>query len=300
MVYTITLNPSLDYIVSVPEFKQGFVNRVTKEEIYPGGKGINVSIVLNNLDILNKALGFVAGFTGDEITKRLHMLGCSTEFIKLYDGMSRINVKLKGIKESEINGQGPMIKENDLRSLYRKLFMMQEGDYLVLAGSIPSTLPAHIYENIMKTIENKGIYVIVDTHGDALRNTLKYRPFLVKPNQHELGELFDVSISTVEQSLIYAKELQAMGARNVLISMAENGAILLTEKNERYVQKAPVGKVINSVGAGDSMVAGFIAGYISTKDYQTAFKMGVAAGSASAFSEWLPSNQEIFDLLLKN
>lgn len=230
MVYTITLNPSLDYIVSVPNYKQGFVNRTTKEEIYPGGKGINVSIVLNNLGVLNKALGFVAGFTGDEINKRLQELGCATDFIVLNEGMSRINVKIKGTKESEINGQGPAVKESEIKELYCKLSLMKEGDYLVLAGSIPSTLPENIYEEILETIEYKKILVIVDTHGNALRNTLKYRPFLIKPNQHELGELFGVTISTVDESVIYAKKLQAMGARNVLISMARKGAILLTEE----------------------------------------------------------------------
>ena len=297
MVYTITLNPSLDYIVSVPNYKQGFVNRTTKEEIYPGGKGINVSIVLNNLGVLNKALGFVAGFTGDEINKRLQELGCATDFIVLNEGMSRINVKIKGTKESEINGQGPAVKESEIKELYCKLSLMKEGDYLVLAGSIPSTLPENIYEEILETIEYKKILVIVDTHGNALRNTLKYRPFLIKPNQHELGELFGVTISTVDESVIYAKKLQAMGARNVLISMARKGAILLTEENELCIKKAPTGTVINSVGAGDSMVAGFIAGYINTKEYEKAFQLGIAAGSASAFAPWLPGKEEIFKLL---
>lgn len=297
MVYTITLNPSLDYIVSVPNYKQGVVNRTANEEIYPGGKGINVSIVLNNLGVLNKALGFVAGFTGDEINKRLHALGCATDFIVLDEGISRINVKIKDTNESEINGQGPVMKESEIEKLYRKLSLMEEGDYLVLAGSIPSTLPENMYEKILKTIEHKKIYVIVDTHGNALRDTLKYRPFLVKPNQHELGELFGVTITTVDECVIYAKKLQAMGARNILISMARKGAILLTEENELSIKKAPTGTVANSVGAGDSMVAGFIAGFINTKEYEKAFKFAIAAGSASAFSPWLPGKQEILKLL---
>lgn len=297
MVYTITLNPSLDYIVSVPNYKQGIVNRTTHEEMYPGGKGINVSIVLNNLGVLNKALGFIAGFTGCEINKRLHELGCATDFIVLNEGTSRINVKIKATKESEINGQGPGMKESEIKKLYRKLSLMEDGDYLVLAGSIPSTLPENIYEKILEAIEHKKVHVIVDTHGNALKNTLKYRPFLIKPNQQELGEFFGVTINNVNESVIYAKKLQAMGARNVLISMARKGAILLTEEKELYIKKAPTGTVINSVGAGDSMVAGFIAGYINTKDYEKAFQLGIAAGSASAFASWLPGRQEIFRLL---
>lgn len=299
MVYTITLNPSIDYLVSVPYYKSGVVNRATKEEIYPGGKGINVSIVLNNLNIPNKALGFIAGFTGIEIEKQLKEFGCSTDFVTLSQGVSRMNIKIKSTEESEINGQGPDIKEMDLKKLYSILHAVKDGDFIVIAGSIPGTLPDNIYEEIIKNTEDKKIYVIVDASGNALKNTLKYRPFLVKPNEQELGDLFGIIIQTEEECICYAKKLQEFGARNVMVSRAEEGAILLTEEKDVYVQKAPIGKAINAVGAGDSMVAGFIAGYINTMNYLMAFQMAVAAGSASAFSNWLPSKQEVLQLLPK-
>ena len=229
MIYTITFNPALDYIVRVNNLKIGEVNRTDFEEIYPGGKGINVSIVLNNLGIENIALGYIAGFTGDEIEKRVKSLGCKTDFIKLENGMSRINIKLKSKKESEINGQGPDIKDNNLIELYEKLDYLREGDILVLAGSIPNTLPENIYESIMERLYSKGIKFIVDATGDLLLRVLKYKPFLIKPNHHELGELFNTKLSNEEEIIKHAKKLKDMGARNVLISMAGDGAIFINE-----------------------------------------------------------------------
>lgn len=297
MIYTITFNPALDYIVRVNDFKVGQVNRTSYEEIYAGGKGINVSIVLNNLDVENIALGFIAGFTGDEIENRVKNMGCKTDFIKLNNGMSRINVKLKSNEESEINGQGAVINENDLEQLFNKLDLFKEGDVLVLAGSIPSTLPENIYEIIMRRLENKNIKIIVDATKDLLLNVLKYKPFLIKPNHHELAELFNVEIKNEEEIIKYAKKLKEMGARNVLISMAGDGAIFITEDNRVIKSNVPKGELVNSVGAGDSMVGGFIAGYLNNSNLEEAFKMGVATGSASAFSEGLATKDKVYNLL---
>ncbi|GAA0086916.1 1-phosphofructokinase [Clostridium sp. CTA-7] len=297
MIYTITFNPALDYIVRVEDFKLGQVNRTSYEEVYAGGKGINVSIVLNNLNVENVALGYIAGFTGDEIERRVKSFGCSTDFIKLKDGVSRINVKLKANEESEINGQGPNITSNDLEELYKKLDLLKEGDILVLAGSVPKTLPKNIYEIIMEKLSNKGIKFVVDTTGELLLNVLKYNPFLIKPNNHELAELFNTTIDIEEEIIIYAKKLREMGARNVLVSMAGDGAIFITENDEIIKSEVPKGKLINSVGAGDSMVGGFIAGYLRNESIEEAFKIGVATGSASAFSEGLATKEKVYELL---
>lgn len=299
MIYTITFNPALDYIVKVNDLKLGEVNRTDFEEIYPGGKGINVSIVLNNLGIDNIALGYIAGFTGDEIERRVKNFGCKTDFIKLENGMSRINIKLKSREESDINGQGPDINDSDLIKLYQKLDFLREGDILVLAGSIPNTLPENIYESIMERLYRKGIKFIVDATGDLLLRVLKYKPFLIKPNHHELGELFNTKLNSVDEIIIHAKKLKDKGARNVLVSMAGDGAIFIDEKGEVKVSDVPKGKLINSVGAGDSMVAGFIAGYLNTDSLNEAFKMGVATGSASAFSEGLAKKEKVYELLKK-
>lgn len=297
MIYTITFNPALDYIVRVDEFKLGQVNRTSYEEIYAGGKGINVSIVLNNLDVENIALGYIAGFTGEEIESKVKNMGCKTDFIKLDNGMSRINVKLKSNEESEINGQGPDINESDLNKLYGKLDLLKEGDVLVLAGSIPKTLPENIYEIIMERLKDKEVKIIVDATGDLLLNVLKYKPFLIKPNHHELGELFNIEIKNEEEIIKYAKELKKMGAMNVLISRAGDGAIFITEDNKVIKSEVPKGKLVNSVGAGDSMVGGFIAGYLKNNNLEEAFKMGVATGSASAFSEGLATKDKVYELL---
>lgn len=297
MIYTITFNPALDYIVRVNDLKLGEVNRTDFEEVYAGGKGINVSIVLNNLGIDNIALGYIAGFTGDEIERRVKNFGCKTDFIKLENGMSRINIKLKAREESEINGQGPEINDNNLTKLYEKLDSIEEGDILVLAGSIPNTLPKNIYEEIMERLYSKGIKFVVDATGDLLLRVLKYKPFLIKPNHHELGELFNTKLNNDEEIIEYAKKLKDMGARNVLISMAGDGAIFINENGEVVKSDVPKGKLINSVGAGDSMVAGFIAGYLNSNSLYEGFKMSVATGSASAFSEGLAIKEKVYELL---
>ncbi|MBS5939155.1 1-phosphofructokinase [Clostridium sp.] len=297
MIYTITFNPAIDYIVKVNDLKIGEVNRTNFEAVYAGGKGINVSMVLNNLGVDNVALGYIAGFTGDEIERRVRETGCETDFIKIKDGMSRINIKLKSDKESEINGQGPKINEDDLVKLYKKLDLLKSGDILVLAGSIPNTLPENIYEVIIERLLNKDIKFIVDATGDLLLRVLKYKPFLIKPNHHELGELFNTRLNSEREIIIYARKLKEMGARNVLISMAKDGAILISEDEAVMKLNAPKGKLINSVGAGDSMVGGFIAGYLNNNSLKEAFKMGVATGSASAFSEGLATKDKVYKLL---
>ncbi|WP_195984023.1 1-phosphofructokinase [Clostridium sp. D33t1_170424_F3] len=297
MIYTVTFNPSLDYIVRLPSLALGGVNRTEKEELYPGGKGINVSIMLRNLGVESTALGFIAGFTGTEISRLLDQNGCRTDFIRIADGFSRINVKIKAEQESEINGQGPHISPADLSALYQKLDQLNENDLLVLAGSIPNTLPPDVYEKILERLQNRNIHAVVDATGDLLKNVLKYRPFLIKPNNHELGELFGKVLETDEELILHAKKLQEQGARNVLISMAGSGAILVDENGSICKSLPPSGKVANSVGAGDSMVAGFLAGYLQSGDYGTAFKTGLAAGSASAFQEWLASGNDVRTLL---
>ena len=297
MIYTITFNPALDYIVKMDEFNLGHVNRSNNEFVYAGGKGINVSIVLNNLEVKSKALGFIAGFTGDEIERRVREFGCDTDFIKLKEGMSRINVKIKADVESEINGGGPDISNEALDELYLKLNALKSGDILVLAGSIPKTLPVDIYERIMKKYGDRGVKFIVDTTGESLLKVLNYKPFLIKPNHHELAELFNVKINSQQEIVEYGKKLQEMGAENVLISMAGDGAILIKSNGEAIYSEVPKGVLKNSVGAGDSMVAGFIAGFIKEEKLEDGFIMGVATGSASAFSEGLATKDKVEELL---
>lgn len=297
MIYTVTLNPSLDYIMHLNTITTSTVNRSNREEIYPGGKGINVSIVLNNLNIPNKALGFTSGFTGQEIERVLSEMGSNCDFIRLKDGMSRINVKLEAENETEINGMGPNITEADLADLYKKLNEIQEGDFLVLAGSIPSCIPDTIYQDIMRTLAAKNINIVVDATKDLLMNVLEYKPFLIKPNHIELAELFNVELNSDEDIVTYARKLQDMGAQNVLISMGGNGSILLTSKGEVLRINVPKGTVINTVGSGDSMVAGFIAGYLKSGNYQETLKYATATGSATAFSTWLATEEKINELL---
>ncbi|MCI5900566.1 MAG: 1-phosphofructokinase [Lachnospiraceae bacterium] len=293
MIYTVTFNPSLDYIVGVNDFQLGMTNRTCSEQMFAGGKGINVSIVLKNLDIGSTALGFIAGFTGEEIRGRLEDMGICSDFIKLDQGLSRINVKLKSIDGTEINGAGPVIDRQALDRLFEKLDTLKEGDTLILAGSIPASMPDSIYSDIMKRLYGKGITFVVDATKDLLMNVLKYHPFLIKPNNHELGEIFGVKISERSEVAPYAKKLQEMGARNVLVSMAGKGAVLLADDGGIYEGPAPKGTLVNAVGAGDSMVAGFVAGWMEQKNYEHAFKMGVSTGSASAFSENLATRAEV-------
>ncbi|MCU6763020.1 Tagatose-6-phosphate kinase [uncultured Roseburia sp.] len=293
MIYTVTFNPSLDYIVSVKDFEIGKTNRTSSENMLPGGKGINVSTVLKNLGIKNSALGFTAGFTGEEIEKRVRKLGVDSDFISVKHGFSRINVKLKDFDGTEINGKGPEISREEIKQLLQKLEELKENDVLVLAGSIPEGMPDSMYQEIMKRLSGKGICFAVDATKDLLLNVLSYHPFLIKPNNHELGELFQTELNEKKDVIPYAEKLQELGAGNVLVSMAGQGAVLLTEEKEVYFLDAPKGKLVNAVGAGDSMVAGFLAGWEEKKDYVHAFKMGVAAGSASAFSELLAKKSEV-------
>lgn len=293
MIYTVTFNPSLDYIVSVKDFKLGLTNRTDSELMLPGGKGINVSIVLKNLGIDNTALGFVAGFTGEEVVKRLEKFGVKNGFLEIPEGFTRINVKLKSIDGTEINGQGPSISEEKIEQLMTRLDEMGEGDVLFLSGSIPASMPDDTYQKIMERLKGKGVLISVDATQELLLKVLPYHPFLIKPNNHELGEIFGVELKTRESVVPYGKKLQEMGAENVLVSMAGEGAVLIASDGQVYDAPAPKGILKNGVGAGDSMVAGFMAGWLERKEYQHAFYMGVAAGSASAFSERLAVKEEI-------
>ena len=293
MIYTVTFNPSLDYIVTVPHFTCGMVNRTSEEKIFPGGKGINVSMVLKNLGLENTALGFYAGFTGNELERLIREKGIRADFIPVKEGMTRINVKMRSDEESEINGQGPAISEADIKTLYEKLDRLSDGDVLVMAGSIPDVMPQTIYMDIMKYLADKDLKIVVDATKDLLVNVLQYHPFLIKPNNHELGEIFEVTLKTREDVIPYGRKLQEKGARNVLISMAGEGAVLIAENGEVYSSPAPKGTLVNGVGAGDSMVAGFMTGWMEKQDYEHAFRMGVATGSASAFSEYLATRPEV-------
>ena len=293
MIYTVTFNPALDYAIGVKQLEAGMTNRSEWEQLLPGGKGLNVSIILGNLGIENTALGFIAGFTGREIKRSFEEKGGKSDFIELKEGISRINVKIKSTDETEINAVGPIIDSDSFERLMEKLDTLKEGDVLVLAGSIPSSLPNSLYSDIMAKLDGRGVMTVVDATKDLLMNVLKYKPFLVKPNNHELGEIFGVTLKTREEVVPYAKQLQEKGARNVLISMAGEGAVMVTETGRVLKSEAPKGKVKNSVGAGDSMVAGFIAGWCEKKDYEHAFKLGLSSGSASAFSEELATKPEI-------
>lgn len=299
MIYTVTFNPAIDYVVELVSFNIGEINRTTREYMNLGGKGVNVSRVLTNLEVPNVALGFVAGFTGDALRNGLERMGVKTDFISLEEGNTRINVNIKGVEETDINARGPEIPNSAIEELFKKLDNLQSGDTLVLAGSIPTSLPNDMYEKIMERLYGKGIRFVVDATRDLLVKSLKYEPFLIKPNNHELGEIFGLELTTDNEIIYYARELKKQGAKNVLISMAGDGAILVDENDVAHKIGTPKGKVKNSVGAGDSMVAGFCAGYLEKGDYKYALRMGTAAGSASAFSESLATKQEVIDLLNK-
>ena len=296
MIYTVTFNPSIDYIVDVKNFELGSVNRTSAELMFPGGKGINVSMVLSNLGFENTALGFLAGFTGKSVQKMLEVNGVNADFIEVEEGLTRINVKIRAQQESEINGMGPAIKESDIKKLYEKLDNIKDGDILVLAGSIPAVMPETMYSDIMEHLKDKDVKIVVDATKDLLLNVLKYKPFFIKPNNHELGEIFDVELNTRDEVVPYAKKMQEKGARNVLVSMAGEGAVLVAEDGQVYKSPCPEGKVKNSVGAGDSMVAGFIAGYLESGDYKKALNKGLITGSASAFSDNLATKEEVEEL----
>ena len=297
MIYTVTFNPALDYVVKVNHFTLGKVNRTVQENIFCGGKGINVSALLANLGYESVALGFVAGFTGQEIERGVGRLGFRSDFIRVERGMSRINVKLKSDEESEINGMGPEITGQDVEALFEKLDRLREGDVLVLSGSIPASISDDIYERIMERLDGRGVRIAVDAEKDLLLNVLRYHPFLIKPNNHELGQMFGVQLESEEEIVAYAERLQERGARNVLVSMAKDGAILVTEDGQVLRQGVAKGTVKNSVGAGDSMVAGFIAGYLEKADYGYALKLGTASGGATAFTEGIGTRDEIMRLL---
>lgn len=296
MVYTVTFNPAIDYVVHAEKITLGATNRSQSEEMYFGGKGINVSVVLKELGIASKALGFTAGFTGEAIEKGLSAMGIDTDFVRLEKGNSRINVKIKSAEETEINGQGPHIDDKAIEALFEKLDALADGDTLILAGSIPSSLPSDIYQRILERLSGKNIKAVVDATKDLLLNVLRYKPFLVKPNNYELGEMFGVELTTDEDIERYARRLREMGAANVLVSMAGDGAMLIDEFGKMHRCGVCKGTVKNSVGAGDSMVAGFTAGSLNG-DYEYALKLGTAAGGATAFSDGLASKEKIEELL---
>lgn len=297
MIYTVTFNPSLDYIVNVQDLRVGEINRSQKEIIYPGGKGINVSLVLKELGFSSEMLGFIAGFTGYEVERLCRSEGAKTNFITLSRGISRINVKVRGNTETALNGQGPTISETDLISFKNQLKKVKDGDTIILAGSIPNSVSNTIYEEILELVADKNIYSVVDATGNLLWNVLKYKPFLIKPNQEELGELFNKELHSKEEIAHCARKLQAEGAQNVLISLGAEGAILVGMDNKIYQLESAEGKLVNSVGAGDSMVAGFLAGYFRSEgNLAEALKLGVASGSATAFQMWLAQHDQIHDI----
>lgn len=303
MIYTLTLNPSLDYIVDVNDFEIGGVNRTKYELILPGGKGINVSIVLSNLGIDNTAWGFVAGFVGEEIINRLENMNIKTDFIKLESGVSRINMTLRNVKETSINGMGAVCTPKELSLLMDKLCGLGENDILVISGSVPNGILNTVYKDIIEEISARNIKFVVDTTRKYLMEVLEYKPFLVKPNQSELEEIFDVKLNGIEEIVFYAKKLQQMGAINVLVSRGGDGALLVAENDEIYISQGIQGEVVNTIGAGDSMVAGFLAGYVNTGDFKKAFYKGVAAGTASAFTDklaTLPEIEGIYKHILEN
>ena len=305
MIYTMTLSPALDYIITIENFSKDAVNRNEKEEVFAGGKGINVSQVLKNLEIENVALGFVAGFTGEKIERDLAEYGCFVDFVHLRQGMSRINIKIKGgstlseKKETEINGMGPVVPKDKLVQLFEKLEQVRTNDILVLGGSAMQSLPSDIYAQIIEHLKDRNIRVVVDAEKGLLRQALPYKPFLIKPNKRELAGVCDMDVAdikTTDDVIKCAKQLQELGARNVLVSLGEDGALLLLEDGTVYNKKAPKGELVDGVGAGNSMVAGFLAGFMEEEDYQKAFDMALAAGTACAFRAGLPTSKEIYDM----
>ena len=295
MIYTVTFNPALDYILELDKLEIGKIQKSKTELILPGGKGINVSTVLTNLEIDNIALGYKAGFVGAELERLLRNMNVKTDFIDLEEGNSRINVKISGEEETAINTNGPQISENKILELLEKLKTLNENDYLVLSGSIPSSIKDDIYEKICSIVKKQNVKIVVDATKNLLVQALKYNPFLIKPNNEELGEIFGVEIHTKEDAYVYGKKLKEMGAQNVLVSMGKIAA-LIDEAGQEYFIKSPEGKRVNTVGSGDSMVAGFIAGFLKYNNYNDALRMGVSAGSASALSKYLATKEEVYNL----
>ena len=296
MVYTVTLNPALDYVMNVEKLSTDDINRTESEELYYGGKGINVSAILSRLNIPTVALGFTAGFTGKKLKEMLDDDGIKNDFVVLNSGFTRINVKVKFGKELDINANGPEITAEKIKELFLKLKKLNDGDYLVLAGSVPASLPDDLYSKILEELSGKNINIVVDTTGNQLLNVLKYKPFLIKPNHHELGEIFGQEMDTTEKITEYAKKLQEMGAVNVLVSRGGDGAVLVDGNGTVHPAAAVEGTLVNSVGCGDSMVAGFIAGYITNKSYSEALKLSVASSAATAFSKELAKADEIYKI----
>lgn len=295
MIYTVTLNPALDYVIQVDHFQAGQINRTKEEHMYYGGKGINVSNILAELGYTSTALGFVAGFTGQELENGLQKMGVHTDFVHVEKGMTRINVKMKSDEETEINGMGPQVTHHDFDGLLTKVSQLQDGDMIILSGNIPKTMAADSYHKILDAI-TANVDIVVDAEKDLLLKILSFHPFLIKPNNIELGDMFDVQLDTDEDIIQYAKKLQAMGARNVLVSMASDGSILVDESGNAHKLGVGKGTVVNSVGAGDSMVAGFIAGYLDKQDYAYAQKLGTACGSATAFHSGLATKAQIDEI----
>lgn len=293
MIYTVTFSPAIDYIVHLNGFQPGATNRSTGEEYYFGGKGINVSTVLKTLGIRSTALGFISGFTGHALESGLRSRGLETDFIELQEGITRINVKIKGNVETEINGQGPEISSAAVAELFGKIEALKAGDVLVISGTVPESLPKDIYEQIMKRTRGRGIMTVVDATGELMLNVLKYEPFLIKPNNDELADMLGAEMKTAESIIDGARKLRAGGARNVLVSRGAKGAVLVTEEDEVFESASIPGKAVNTVGAGDSMVAGFLAGYMKGRDYSQALKLGIAAGSATACSPGLAKAEDI-------
>lgn len=295
MIYTVTFNPALDYVMKVEKLRYDDINRTYGEELYYGGKGINVSVIFSRLGMENTALGFKAGFTGEKLEELLKEEGINTDFIVLKSGMTRINVKIKAETELDINAVGPPIEREEVDKLFEKIKNLKKGDVIVLAGSVPGALPADIYEKILSVTSQSGVEAVVDSTGDLLLNVLKYHPFLIKPNNFELGDLFGVKIKNEAEIEKYAKLLQEKGARNVLVSRGKEGATLVTEDGDVHTIGIIPGKPLNSVGCGDSMVAGFVAGYLNKRDYAYALKLGSACSNATAFSYGLADKAGIDD-----
>ncbi len=297
MIYTVTFNPALDYVMNVADFSVGKIHYAESEHIYCGGKGINVSQILNQLDVQSVALGFIAGFVGDKIEAELNKQGIKTDFVRLKNGMSRINVKVRSGAETDINATGPDIDGAALSELFSKLDSLETGDILIVSGSVPKCLPDNVYENILNRVDGKGVLTVVDASGDRLLNTLKYHPFLIKPNNDELAEIFGKSVTSLDEITDCANRLQQAGAKNVLVSMGKDGSVLFCEDGNVLCADSVGGTAVNTVGAGDSMGAGFVAGYIKTRDFAYALKLGTAAGSATALSEGLATADKINELM---